>query len=185
MPKAVRLPLEIDGAALLCELQRIESEAWVQHFNTAYYAGDWEVVSLRSTNGRASQIYPDPTKHDFIDTDLLKSSAVFQTALAAFRCPLLGVRLMRLSPGSSILEHRDHSLSFEDGEIRVHIPVKTNPLVEFYLDGERIVMGEGEAWYLNLNYNHRVVNNGGEERVHLVVDCTVNGWLRDLAESSS
>ncbi len=182
--KAIQLPLALDGPALRQELDRIartENAEWVRHFNTGYYSGDWEVVSLRSTNGAASQIYPDPTKTEFHDTPLLATSPVFQQALEVFQCPLLGVRLMRLAPGSEIHEHRDHCLSFADGEVRIHIPVRTSDLVEFYLDGERVVMNEGEAWYLNLNLKHRVLNRGSEERVHLVVDCTVNPWLRDLA----
>ncbi len=163
----------------------MEREAWVRHFNTSYYTGDWEVVSLRSTSAKVSEIYPDPTKNEYLDTELLIGSSVFQTALSAFQCPLLSARLMRLAPNSTIREHRDHCLSFEDGEIRVHIPVRTNPLVEFYLDGERIVMEEGEAWYLDLNKNHAVINRSSEDRVHLVVDCVVNNWLRRIAGVSN
>ena len=181
IPNAIRLPMDFDGPALRDQLERVERGAWVRHFNTAYYSGDWEVVSLRSTSGRVSEIYPDPTKAEYQDTGLLSESPVFQRALERFECPLLSVRLMRLAPGSTIREHRDHCLSFDDGEIRVHIPVRTNPLVEFYLSGERVVMQEGEAWYLNLNEKHAVVNGGAEDRVHLVVDCVVNDWLRTLA----
>ena len=185
IPKTIRLPLVFDAQALCAELARVEREAWVRHFNTGYYTGDWEVVSLRSTSAKVSEIYPDPTKNEYLDTDLLKESPVFQTTLAAFRCPLLSVRLMRLAPNSTIREHRDHCLSFGDGEVRVHIPVRTNPLVEFYLDGERVVMEEGEAWYLDFNQNHSVINGGSEDRVHLVVDCVVNDWLRRIAGISN
>ena len=38
-------------------------------------------------------------------------------------------------------------------------------------------MGEGEAWYLNLNLRHSVVNSGPTPRVHLVIDCVVDDWL--------
>ncbi len=117
----IRLPLTFDAPALRAELARVEREDWVRHFNTSYYTGDWEVVSLRSTSAKVSEIYPDPTKNEYLDTNLLKGSPVFQAALAVFQCPLLSVRLMRLAPDSTIREHRDHCLSFEDGEVRVHI----------------------------------------------------------------
>jgi quercetin dioxygenase-like cupin family protein len=68
----------------------------------------------------------------------------------------------------------------EDGVARVHIPIKTSADVDFYLDRERIEMNEGEAWYLNFNLKHSVRNTGGAERVHLVVDCVVNDWLRSF-----
>jgi aspartyl/asparaginyl beta-hydroxylase (cupin superfamily) len=75
-------------------------------------------------------------------------------------------------------QHRDYDLGIEDGHARVHVPIVTNPLVEFYLDEQLVEMREGEAWYLNLNLFHRVENKGSDDRVHLVIDCIVNDWLR-------
>ena len=34
------------------------------------------------------------------------------------------------------------SSAFEDGEVRIHIPVLTSPQVEFYVGGKRIQMEE-------------------------------------------
>jgi aspartyl/asparaginyl beta-hydroxylase (cupin superfamily) len=139
------------------------------------------VVPFRSVGGRADRIYPDPTaKTAFADTPLLARCPYVQQVLAAFLCPQQAVRFMRLKAGSSIKEHRDYQLGYEDGEIRVHIPVVTNPEVEFVLNGVRINMKEGECWYLNFNLPHRVANRGTSDRIHLVVDCVVNDWLREL-----
>ena len=41
-------------------------------------------------------------------------------------------------------------------------------------------MSEGEAWYLNFNLPHSVENNGERARVHLVIDCLVNDWMRNF-----
>jgi quercetin dioxygenase-like cupin family protein len=71
-------------------------------------------------------------------------------------------------------------LGFEDGEVRIHVPVSTDPAVEFRLDGQRIEMAEGEAWYLDLNLPHAVVNRGSSARVHLVIDCEVDDWLGNV-----
>jgi quercetin dioxygenase-like cupin family protein len=54
--------------------------------------------------------------------------------------------------------------------------------VEFLLQGRRIEMREGEAWYLDLNLPHAVANRGRTDRIHLVVDCVVNDWVRALLE---
>jgi aspartyl/asparaginyl beta-hydroxylase (cupin superfamily) len=89
-------------------------------------------------------------------------------------------RFLRLGAGANIREHRDYQLGFEDGFARIHIPVQTNRQVEFYLDGQSIEMSEGEAWYLNFNLKHRVSNGGETDRVHLVVDCLLNDWLRSF-----
>ena len=41
-------------------------------------------------------------------------------------------------------------------------------------------MLEGEAWYLNFNLKHSVRNHGVSERIHLVIDCIANDWLRSF-----
>ena len=163
------------------DLAGILSEEFIPHFNTAFYQGDWSAVPLRSIGGRTDHIYPDPTaKNAFADTPLLARCPYIREVLAAIRCPQQAVRFLRLKTGSIIKEHRDHELGFEDGEVRLHIPVITNPQVEFVLNQIRVVMNEGECWYLNVNQPHRVANHGTADRIHLVIDCVVNDWLRDL-----
>jgi Aspartyl/Asparaginyl beta-hydroxylase len=89
------------------------------------------------------------------------------------------------TPGSVIEEHRDGQLSAEEGTARIHIPVVTNPDVEFYLNGARVVLEAGSAWYLRLTDPHSVYNKGGSDRVHMVVDATVNDWLQDALASAA
>ena len=48
-----------------------------------------------------------------------------------------------------------------------------------------MTLAPGETWYLNVNLPHSVTNGGDEPRVHLVVDCEVNGWLRELFSAST
>ncbi len=128
-------------------------------------------MPLRSVGGAATHIYPDPTAvRQFSDTPVLARCPYISEVLNALACPLEAVRLLKLGPGARIREHKDYNLGLEDGEIRLHIPVMTNPAVEFYLDGERLVLDEGECWYVNFNLPHRVENRGTTERVHLVVD---------------
>jgi len=178
---SLRLPLLFEPARLQADLAGILSAEYVPHFNTAYFEGDWSAVPLRSVGGSASRIYPDPTaKNEFADTPLLARCPYVRQVLAALPCPQQAVRFLRLKAGSIIKEHRDHELGFEDGEVRLHIPVITNPAVEFVLNQVRVVMNEGECWYLNVNLPHRVANRGTTDRIHLVIDCVVNNWLREL-----
>ena len=180
-PYKLKLPLQFNAANLQSDLARLGTENYVPHFNRAYYQGDWSAISFRSVGGRADHIYPDPTAGDsFADTPLLAGCPGVIQALVMLRCPQKSVRFLRLKAGSVIKEHRDYELGFEDGEVRLHIPVITNPDVEFFLAGERVVMLEGECWYLNVNQPHQVNNHGATDRIHLVVDCVVNDWLREL-----
>jgi len=159
-------------------------EEWVVHFNTGYYEGQWTGVALRSVGGVSTKLYPDPTAlGSIVDTAILDRCPTLRDVLATFQCPLLSVRLLKLAAGSIIREHRDYNLGYEDGEIRLHIPVATNADVEFFLDGHRIDMNEGECWYLNFNLPHKVRNHGSTDRIHLVIDCLVDDWLRHLLRS--
>lgn len=84
---------------------------------------------------------------------------------------------MKLTPGSRIKEHEDLDLAAELGMARLHIPIITNDEVDFRLNGTRVILGEGECWYLRLMDRHSVENNGQSDRVHLVIDAQVNAWL--------
>jgi hypothetical protein len=188
MQPSLKLSRQFDAARLQSDLNQILAAEYVPHFNTHYYEGGWSVAPLRSIGGGASQIYPDPTQPDaFEDTPLLARCPYVREVLRSFQSPLRAVRFLRLAAGSVIKEHRDYKLSLEEEDARLHIPVVTNPEVEFFLKGERVIMNEGECWYLNLSEPHRVANRGPTDRVHLVVDLAVNGWFRDwvMAEAAS
>jgi aspartyl/asparaginyl beta-hydroxylase (cupin superfamily) len=100
-----------------------------------------------------------------------------RAALEAIKCEKEAVSLPRLAAGSRIKEHKDYFIGIEDSYVRLHIPIITHPLSEFYLEDERVWMQEGELRYLDFGRKHRVENNSHTDRVHLVIDCLVNEWL--------
>lgn len=185
MLASVRLPWRFDAELLRADVAALTADDWVPHFNTRYYEGDWSGAALRSVGGQAGRLYPDPTAGAaFADTPLLARCPGARAALDQFCCPLLAVRFLRLGAGSRIREHRDLDLGYEDGEVRIHVPVSTDPAVDFVLDGRRVEMADGEAWYMDLNLPHSVVNRGPTPRIHLVVDCVVDGWLAGVMTSA-
>ncbi len=170
--------MQFEAARLQCDLEAITSGEWVPHFNQQYYEGDWSGVSLRSVGGKADAIYPNPVAAEpYLDTVMLARAPYVQKILDEIECEKESVRFLRLAAGAKIKEHKDYFIGIEDGIVRLHIPVITNPLIEFYLDGERVDMGEGELWYLDFGLKHRVENNSSRDRIHLVLDCKVNDWL--------
>ena len=180
IPDRLRLKLRFDPRRLAEDLDRLRDVSWTEHFVKQNYDGDWSAIALRAKAGATHPIMmicSDPTATAFADTPLLAGTPYFREALAAFACPLRAVRLMRLAPGSIIKEHRDDDLSFEQGTVRLHVPVITNPEVEFRLNGSRVVMAAGSAWYLRLSDPHSVANRGRTDRVHLVIDAVANDWL--------
>lgn len=153
---------------------------WTAHFNTLHYEGSWTVLPLR-TPGGTDNILPDLTNNDhFEDHPNMMLFPYIKSFIEEMKCELMSIRLLRLAAGSVIKQHRDMELAFEKGEARLHIPIKTNAGVEFYIQNERVIMNEGECWYMNANLPHRVTNNGNTDRIHLVIDCKVNPWLEKL-----
>ncbi len=180
MIEILRLPFNFDPVKLKDDLSRVPVSEWTAHFNKSTYEGDWSGTALRAPVGAVHPIQklnPNPGEKNYRDTELLESCTYFKFVLKSFKCPLRSVRLLKLKPGSVIKEHVDYFLAFEEGEARIHIPVMTNPGLHFYLNGKRVIMNEGETWYLNFNLKHTIENKGNTDRIHLVIDCEVNEWL--------
>jgi hypothetical protein len=102
------------------------------------------------------------------------------------------VRLMRLASGGGELQRHtdqtDSEIGTQDGELmRIHIPIITNLDVVFTSwdtrgRENRISMGTGEYWYLDIRKPHRAINGGNSERIHLVMDVEACPALRTLVE---
>lgn len=176
-----RLPLEFCTHDLVADVVQIADSDWVSHFNTGYHDGGWSGVALRSPSGDARHLDPDHEPNPkYHDTPQLQNCAHIGAALSAFACPLEAVRLLRLRPGGVIREHYDPGLNYLHGIARLHIPLVTCADAEFYLDGKRVAMAVGECWYLDFDRPHRAQNLGTHDRIHLVIDCRVNDWLRHM-----
>src|SRR5581483_7007961 len=98
MLTVLKLPFAFDATRLKADLARIEASDWVPHFNTREFEGDWSVVPLRSIDGKARFIYPDPTASPdrFSDTDLLARCPYFREVMDSFQMTKRSVRLLRL-----------------------------------------------------------------------------------------
>jgi hypothetical protein len=187
IPDRVRLPFAFDVSRLVADLDRVMRGDWIDHFVRQNYDGVWDVLPLRGKAGATHpvmMIYSDPGATEFEDGPLLGETPYIRELLAAFRCPLRSVRLMRLTPGSVIKEHDDLDLAAEFGMARIHVPITTNPQVEFMVNRVPVAMAPGEAWYLRLSDTHSVANRGATDRVHLVIDAVVDDWLMDLLKQA-
>jgi len=186
-PDRLQLPLNFDPVRLRRDLKILSATPWTTHFVRQNYEGDWSVIPLRCVAGETHpvrMIYSDPTATEFVDTAILEPCSYFREVIDAFACEVRSVRLMRLTPGSIIKEHTDLDLGVESGTARIHIPVATNPDVEFLLNRRRVDMHEGEVWYLRLGDPHAVTNRGTADRVHLVLDLIANDWLMGFFEAA-
>ncbi|MGK6355414.1 aspartyl/asparaginyl beta-hydroxylase domain-containing protein [Sphingomonas sp. DT-207] len=185
----IRLPFAFDPVRLAADLEALADTEWTPHFVTCNYQGEWSAMPLRAPAGAEHPILmitAHPGVTDFVDAPPLARAPYLQQVIAAFDCPLRSARLMRLTPGSVILEHSDPGMAAEEGSVRLHLPIVTNAQVEFNVNRRPVPMAPGEVWYLRLSDPHSVANRGPTDRVHLVIDAEVNDWLADqLAAGTS
>ena len=75
----------------------------------------------------------------------------------------------KLLAGQNTKKHWDKHPSFHCGH-RIHVPITTNPRVRFMIDGQPYRFKIGEAYELNNQLVHSVMNKGNEDRVTFIFD---------------
>jgi mannose-6-phosphate isomerase-like protein (cupin superfamily) len=184
MIQYLQLKQYFDAASMQAEVNRLTATWWKEHYNKKHYEGSWSIIPLRSAGGDPANVYSlhvAASSHiSYSDTPLLAECPYLRSVIDFFQCETTSVRLMKLNAGAVIKEHTDHDMNFEEGEARFHIPVATNEQVDFFIMDEKVPMREGQCWYLNLSLKHRVTNAGQTDRIHLVIDCIVNEWIKKL-----
>lgn len=177
----IKFPISFDVVRLKSDLSGILNKNWVAHYNKNDYTGKWTSVALMSKDGKSDNIFALSNGSDeMMHTEILDSCPYFKEILDSFHFEKTAVRLLQLAVGAEIKPHSDHCLGYEDGSFRLHIPIITNPDVEFILDGKRLIMNEGECWYIDANFTHSVANRGNQDRIHLVIDGVRNDWTDAL-----
>jgi len=179
-----KLTSVIQLAALQAEIELLLTNTWVDHVNKQDYRGGWDVLPLRCQRQHLHahpilQGFAIAAGDDWENLPVMLQCPEIQNLFNQLQCSIKAARLMRLKAGAEVKPHRDHQLSIEYGEARLHVPIHTSDEVSFLVDNKVIPMRAGELWYFNADQIHEVYNRGGEDRINLVIDCTVNDWLRD------
>lgn len=85
-------------------------------------------------------------------------------------CSIIRFIITNLPANTIVEKHKDKANSFKLYN-RVHIPLITNDKVLFTVGEETINMPVGELYEINNNNQlHGVVNNGNEDRLHIILD---------------
>jgi len=171
------------------------------HYSNYNRGKAWSAISLRGYR-------PDPTfitkpeemsdkwkkEHggeifSMQDTKLYTQFPEVRELAEAYETDVHRVRFMKLLPGGGEIERHtdtvDPDSGFRIGKLaRLHFPIKTNPMVTFTIwDIKDTRINKqykvGECFVLDTQFPHRVINEGNEDRIHLVVDLLVNKKLRD------
>lgn len=86
----------------------------------------------------------------------------------------------KLLAGGRILPHRDSHPSFSAGH-RIHVPIITNPRVRFMIDGRPFQLEVGQAYEINNQKVHSVMNKGDVDRINFIFDYVTADVKADLA----
>lgn len=79
------------------------------------------------------------------------------------------VLVTRLAPGRKITPHVDGGAPATYYE-RFHVVLSASPGCLFRSGDETVQMRAGEVWWFDNTKEHEVVNNGVDDRVHLIID---------------
>jgi aspartyl/asparaginyl beta-hydroxylase (cupin superfamily) len=82
----------------------------------------------------------------------------------------------KLAAGGKIKPHHDKHPSFHCGH-RIHVPITTNPRVRFMIEGRPYQFTVGQAYELNNQKQHSVMNKGTEDRITFIFDYVPPGPL--------
>jgi hypothetical protein len=178
---ALRLPLTFDAGRLAADLDRMEPDWWHAHLGP-YHDGNWEAIGLWAPNGDRDCQFS--RGGPFAATEALARCSYVGEVIDRFPGRKNRVRFLKLRAGGHIFPHSDPLHTIETGIVRIHVPVRTSPSIEFTVDGRRLQMGAGESWYVDVRFRHSVSNPGDTDRVHLVIDVAPNPALDALLAQS-
>ena len=119
---------------------------------------DWPTMTIKKEPGwdRLATVAV-PVMHDLIGRFYPAGGTIIR-AMAA-----------KVLAGGKIKPHRDSHPSFGRGH-RIHVPIKTNPRVRFMIDGRPYKLQVGQAYEINNQKQHSVMNKGTEDRITFIFD---------------
>jgi len=80
--------------------------------------------------------------------------------------------------------HFDSHATFRRSH-RIHVPITTNPRVRFMIDGRPYRMEVGEAYEINNQKTHSVMNSGEEDRITFIFDYLPPEQIADIRRESA
>jgi len=168
----VQLPRQYCAATLAAEVSKLPQNAWIAH--PGKLAGN-DAVPLVTPGGAITNSFMGP----MAPTEHLIACPYIMEIMADIGAVWGRSRLMGLAPSSDVPEHVDVGYYWRT-HVRLHIPVITNPGVEFTCDGRTVHMKAGECWAFDSFCLHNVRNRGSDKRIHLVLDTVGGDKLWDM-----
>lgn len=125
-------------------------------------------------------------EHESINWPAMAALPQARSIIFSLMARVEGERLGRclitlLPPGATIAPHVDggsHAAYYE----RYHIVLQSQPGSVFRAGDETVQMQCGEVWWFDNAQEHEVINNSGDDRIHLIVDIRASHAAAPRAE---
>lgn len=172
----IRLPLRFDVNRLAEEVVVFGGHEWRDH--PTGYDGNSALI-LISRNGEQNDQFIGPMK----PTPALDRCPYIKQVLASFQTVYGRSRLMRLAPYNEVPLHADINYHWKH-RVRIHVPIITDPGIQFICGKKSVHMAAGEAWIFDAWKQHTVINSTEVTRVHLVADTAGTPEFWNMVERS-
>ena len=163
----------VDSRALIDTVLGLDDEAWFLNVNRQ---NDYEVHKQTQS---VVMVFCDGPANDLkvskeAGWDLLAETAIplMHDLIAKFYPPggtIIRAMAAKLLSGGRINPHFDSHPTFRASH-RIHVPVTTNPRVRFTIDGKPFHLEVGQAYEINNQKTHSVINSGKEDRITFIFD---------------
>lgn len=165
----------VDSTALRDAITSMEDSVWREeelrqkkykevHYNTESVIlifcdhDDWPNVDVvKGTGWEPLAHLALPLMHGIIERFYPKGGTIIR-AMAA-----------KLKAGKTITPHTDNHISYHRGH-RIHVPITTNNKVRFMIEGRPHRLQVGNAYEINNQKRHGVINSGDEDRITYIFD---------------
>ena len=177
---------EVDIDALKSRILDLDEKAWLENSTRQ---NEFEVH--RQTRS-VVLVFCDGTREELVvsktegwDTLADVAVPVMHDIIGRFYSPggtIIRAMAAKLLSGGRINPHFDNHATFRRSH-RIHVPITTNARVRFMIDGKPHRMQVGNAYEINNQKTHSVLNSGTEDRVTFIFDYMPIDFVGDSLDS--
>ncbi|MDH3621255.1 MAG: aspartyl/asparaginyl beta-hydroxylase domain-containing protein [Gammaproteobacteria bacterium] len=163
----------LDAQGLIDAVLGLDDDAWFMNVNRQ---NDYEVH--KQTQSVVMVFCDGPPENLEVSKeagwDLLAEAAIpiMHDLIGRYYPPggtIIRAMAAKLLSGGRINPHFDSHATFRASH-RIHVPITTNPRVRFTIDGRPFHLKVGQAYEINNQKTHSVINSGKEDRITFIFD---------------
>jgi hypothetical protein len=194
--KYLKLDIDMPREEMLAEAFAL-IDKFTPHRSDDYGHNGWESLTIHGLGAYKHENFDTygykngkEASKDYVWTEIAdKCPTTTKWLKEVFPCNKYGrVRFMLLRSGGKIDLHKDSSVKLiENINVALNNPKGCKWI---WGDGEELIMDEGGTYAMNLYYEHSVVNNSNEDRMHMIIarHDVLDGWktlMEDAAEKQN